>query len=231
MASDVIWREAMLTQEKKPLIISMGNVAASGGYWIAMASDTILAESTTITGSIGIYGGKFNLGGLYEKMGLDHDGVSSAENAEFFSSSRSFTEEERAKFRSMLEAGYLAFLERVAEARGMTTDEVHEVAQGRVWSGRDALEHGLVDELGGLERAIELTKEKLELEPSDKVAIVIYPEKKSVFEVLLSGLLEARSQRLGARLDPRAILERSPMLRALASGRPLAMLPYELVLR
>ena len=232
VASDVIWREAKLTREKKPVIVSMANVAASGGYWIAMASDTILAEPTTITGSIGIYAGKFNLSGLYEKIGVSRDGVSSTPNADFFSDNRSFTPEERAQFRTIVESGYQAFLERVAEARGKTTEEVHAVAQGRVWTGRSALEHGLIDELGGLERAIAIAKEKIDLEPSDRVALVIYPEKKNIFEAILSSLIQTREVlQLPARaLSPQELLRRSPLLRALASGQPLAMMPYELTL-
>jgi len=231
VASDVIWREAMLTRKEKPVVVSMANVAASGGYWIAMASDTVVAEPTTITGSIGIYGGKFNLRGLYGKIGLSHDGVSSAPNADFFSDSRSFTEEERARFRHMIETGYRAFLDRVAEARGMTTDEVHAVAQGRVWSGRSALDHGLVDELGGLSRALEIAKEKAGFGRSDRVELVVYPEKKSLFEVLISNFLGARSS--GGALDalaPGKLLERSPLLRSLATGKPLALMPYRLEL-
>ncbi len=232
VASDVIWREAQLTREKKPVIVSMANVAASGGYWIAMASDAILAEPTTITGSIGIYAGKFNLSGLYEKIGVSRDGVSSAPNADFFSDSRRFTPRERKQFRAIIESGYQAFLERVAEARGKTTAEVHAVAQGRVWTGRSALEHGLIDELGGLERAIAIAKEKIDLEPTDRVALVIYPEKKNIFEALLSGFIQTREVlELPARaLLPQELLRRSPLLRALASGQPLAMMPYELTL-
>ena len=233
IASDVIWREAHLTALKKPVVVSMGNVAASGGYWIAMASNTVVAAPTTITGSIGIYAGKFNLGGLYEKLGVGRDGVSSKPNAEFYSDSRAFTEEERARFRAMLREGYDAFLERVAEARGKSTEEVDAVARGRVWSGRMAKEVGLVDELGGLERAIELAKEQAGYGASDRFELVVYPEKKSVFEALLGNFLSARARADDAlvALDPRKLLERSPILASLARGERLAILPFELVLR
>jgi protease-4 len=234
VASDVIWREAMLTKEKKPVIVSMGDVAASGGYWVAMASHAIVAEPTTITGSIGIYAGKFNLAGLYDKLGVETDGVETSENADFFSSSRSFTPEERERLRSLLEEGYEAFLARVAEARGKTAEEVHAVAQGRVWSGRGALEHGLVDELGGLRRAFELAKERAGIDPDATVELVIYPEKRSVFEWFLSSLTPARAA--GARgalvfLRPEELVERSPFLRALASGTSLALMPYRIRVR
>ncbi len=233
VASDVIWREAKLTGDEKPMVVSMANVAASGGYWIAMASDTIVAEPTTLTGSIGIYGGKFNMSGLYEKLGFSRDGVSSAPNADFFSDNRSFTDEERARFRHMLESGYQAFLERVAEARGMTTEQVHAVAQGRVWSGQLALEHGLVDELGGLERAIELAKEKAGFEASDRFELVVYPEKKSIFEALLTSLMQSRSTtNLPLEtLRPQQLLERSPLLKSLMRGETQALMPFQIELK
>lgn len=235
VASDVIWREAKLTQEKKPVIVSMSNVAASGGYWIAMASDTIVAQRTTITGSIGIYGGKFNLSGFYDKLGLDHDGVSSAPNADFFSDTRGFSEKERARFREIIEAGYEAFLERVAEARGKSVEEVHEVAQGRVWSGEMALALGLVDELGGLERAIELAKEKAGFEASDRFELVTYPEKKSFFELLLTSFMQSRAVPPGnLALDaaqPAQLLERSPLLESLMRGNSHALMPFQIELR
>ena len=233
VASDVIWREGKLTSDEKPMVVSMANVAASGGYWIAMASDTIVAEPTTLTGSIGIYGGKFNMSGLYEKLGFSRDGVSSAPNADFFSDNRSFTDEERARFRHMIESGYQAFLERVAEGRGMTTDEVHAVAQGRVWSGQMALEHGLVDELGGLERAIALAKEKAGFDASDPFQLVVYPEKKSMFEALLTSLMQSRSSTSLPleTLRPGELLDRSPLLKSLMRGETQALMPFQIELK
>jgi protease-4 len=227
VASDVIWREATLTREKKPVVVSMADVAASGGYWIATASDAIVAEPTTVTGSIGIYAGKFNLAGLYYKIGVSTDGVESSANADFFSSSRSFTPEEREKLRRILESGYRAFLERVAEARKKTTDEVHAVAQGRVWSGRDAREIGLVDELGGLKRAIEIAKEKANLDPDAKVELRIFPEKKPFLQYLLSNFAASSGSR-PALLDPGAVLARSPLLRLAVEGSPLALMPFQI---
>ena len=227
VASDVIWREATLTREKKPVVVSMADVAASGGYWIATASDAIVAEPTTITGSIGIYAGKFNLAGLYDKIGVAIDGVESSSNADFFSSSRSFTPEEREKLRRILESGYRAFLERVAESRKKTTDEVHAVAQGRVWSGRDAKELGLVDELGGLKRALAIAKEKAGFAADAKVELRIFPEKKPLLQFLLSSLAASSEPRL-ALLDPREILARSPFLRLAVDGSPLALMPFQI---
>jgi protease-4 len=226
VASDVIWREATLTREKKPVVVSMADVAASGGYWIATASDAIVAEPTTVTGSIGIYAGKFNLAGLYDKIGVSTDGVESSSNADFFSSSRSFTDEERAKLRRILESGYRAFLERVAKSRKKTTDEVHAVAQGRVWSGRAAKELGLVDEIGGLKRALDIAKEKAGFAADAKVELRILPEKKPLFEYLLSSFANSESEL--ALLDPKEILARSPLLRLAAEGAPLALMPFQI---
>jgi protease IV len=233
VASDVIWREASLTKEKKPVIVSMGDVAASGGYWIATASSAIVAEPSTITGSIGIYAGKFNLAGLFQKIGVATDGVSSTGNADFFSGTRSFTPEERERLHQILESGYQAFLERVAQARGKTTEEVDAIAQGRVWSGRMALERGLVDELGGLDRAVALAKEKAGFGADASVELRIYPEKKKLIEVLLSNLAGgARASSVSSlrleRLDPEEILRRSPLLRLFESGSPLALMPYRI---
>ncbi len=227
VASDVIWREAALTREKKPVVVSMADVAASGGYWIATASDAIVAEPTTITGSIGIYAGKFNLAGLFDKIGVAADGVESSTNAGFFSGSRSFTPEERERLRRILESGYRAFLARVAESRKKTTDEVHAVAQGRVWSGRDAKELGLVDELGGLKRALEIAKEKAGFAADARVELRIFPRKKPLFEYLLANFA-AGSRRSLALVDPREALARSPMLRLAADGAVLALMPFQI---
>jgi protease-4 len=229
VASDVIWREATLTRAKKPVVVSMADVAASGGYWIATGSDAIVAEPTTLTGSIGIYAGKFNLAGLYDKIGVSTDGVSSSANADFFSSSRSFTAAERERLRRILESGYQAFLERVAESRKKTTEEVHRVAQGRIWSGRDAKDLGLVDELGGLKRALELAKEKAGFAPDAKAELRILPEKKPLLQYLLSNL--AVKSEPGLALDPSELLARSPILRLASEGAPLALMPFQIQIR
>jgi len=133
----------------------------------------------------------------------------------------------RARATRILESGYRAFLERVAESRKKTTDEVHAVAQGRVWSGRDAKDLGLVDELGGLRRALELAKERAGFAADAKVELRIFPEKKPLLQFLLSNLLTRAEPRL-ALLDPREILARSPVLRLAAEGAPLALMPFQI---
>ena len=133
----------------------------------------------------------------------------------------------------MTESGYQAFLERVAEGRGMTTDEVHAVAQGRVWSGQMALEHGLVDELGGLERAVALAKEKAGFDASDRFELVVYPEKKSIFAALLTSLMQRRSTTSLPleTLRPQQLLERSPLLKSLMRGETQALMPFQIELK
>lgn len=229
VASDVIWREATLTMEKKPVVVSMSDVAASGGYWVATASNAIVAEPTTLTGSIGIYAGKFNLSGLYEKIGFNKERVARGESADFWSDTRSFSEEERKRFRRILEEGYRRFLDRVAEARDKETDEVDAIGQGRVWTGAQAVELGLVDELGGLDRAIALAKEKADIPEGRDVVLDIYPRKKSYIEVLLSRMVAGAPGIFGGRiLEPRRLLEASPALRLLTESERLAIVPFEI---
>lgn len=167
LASEDIWREVHRTthpdsadeENRKPFIISMGNVAGSGGYYISCAADTIVADSACITGSIGVLGGKISLGGLFQKIGFNVDIVKEQEHADAFGIHRSLTEEEGESYQGIIDSFYEQFLRRVAEGRGMTTEEVDEVAQGRIWTGRAAQKRGLVDELGGLERALEIAEE------------------------------------------------------------------------
>jgi protease-4 len=232
VASDVIWREAFLTMEKKPVVVTMANVAASGGYWIATASNAIVAEPTTITGSIGIYAGKFNLSGLYEKIGFNKERVMMGESADFWSETRGFSEEERKRFRNVLEEGYRRFLEKVSAARSKETDEVDALGQGRVWTGAQALERGLVDEIGGLERAVAMAKERAGIPESRKVVLEVYPRKKSYFDMLLGQMVRSEPD-LGAGVgfDPKRLLAQSPVLNMLLEGRPLALMPYSIELK
>jgi protease-4 len=227
VASDVIWREAFLTMAEKPVIVSMSDVAASGGYWIATASHAIVAEPTTLTGSIGIYAGKFNLSGLYEKIGFNKERVKRGESADFWSDTRSFSDEERARFREILEEGYRHFLEKVSQSRNKEQDEVDALGQGRVWTGAQALEHGLVDELGGLDRAVALAREKANIPESKEIRLEVYPHKKSYFEVILRRMVHQTPEIFGLEtLTPERILQRSPVLRMLIEGQRLAIMPF-----
>ena len=188
IASEVMWREIMLTREKMPVIVSMGDVAASGGYYIAAPAHVIVAEPGTITGSIGVVTGKFVLGGAMEKLGIGTGSVGEGRNAEIYSPFRAFTAPERARIDEMMQATYELFLSRVVEGRKSQRDKIHAVAQGRVWTGHQALERGLVDEIGGLDRAIQIAKEKAKLDVNQIVDMVIYPQKPSLFDILANPL-------------------------------------------
>ena len=149
LASDLIHREIERIRREKPVVVSMGEVVASGGYYMAAAADAIFAEGTTLTGSIGVVGGKMNLGALYDKLGVARDGVRRGARAGLFSEARGYSPDERAAVRREMETIYDIFLDRVTKGRPLDRKSVEAVAQGRVWSGRRALELGLVDQLGG----------------------------------------------------------------------------------
>lgn len=191
VASDVIWRETTLLKGVKPLIVSMADVAGSGGYYIAMGADAIVAEPATITGSIGVISGKFNLRGFYDEwLGLHRDQIKRGENADLFSDYQGFTEAQRERIRVQIRAFYRDFIHKVAMGRRKTDEEIEKIARGRIWSGAQAKEIGLVDELGGLNRAIELARKKAGIGESESIAIEVYPKRKSLLEAL-SGQDEA----------------------------------------
>lgn len=161
VASDAIWREVVLTRKAgKPIVVSMGDLAASGGYMVSMAADAIVAQPGTLTGSIGVFGGKAVIGGLLEKVGVTSETVSEGANAGMFSATNAFSEAQWARINAWLDRVYDDFVNKVAEGRGLSVERAHELAKGRVWTGADALENGLVDELGGLEDALALARRK-----------------------------------------------------------------------
>jgi protease-4 len=223
-ASDVVWREVALTKKSKPVVVSMGDVAASGGYYVAMAGDAIVAQPGTITGSIGVFGGKLAVQGLYDKLGLSKEILTRGRNAALFSSYRPWTDEERATFRKLMTTFYEEFVTKAADGRGKTYDEIHAVAQGRVWTGQQALEVGLVDRLGGLDAAVDVAKERAKIAKDQEVALVILPERKGVFQTLL----DRQEEGVESRLLPREMRLPIGLGRALAEGTPLARLPFDL---
>jgi protease-4 len=227
-ASDVIWREVVLARKAKPVIVSMGDLAASGGYYIAMASDVIVAQPTTITGSIGVFGGKMTLRGLYDKVGLTKEILSRGQHADLFSDYRPWTDEERAKFRSLMTAFYQEFVTRAAEGRKKTYAEVDAVAQGRVWTGAEALSHGLVDRLGGLEVALGIAKERARIGKDQEVNLVVLPERKGFLETILERQ-EDSSEAMAVLPDD--IRHVARWVRAMAQGDTLARLPFDLQVR
>jgi len=228
IASEAIWRELMLTREKLPLIISMGDVAASGGYYIAAPAHVIVAEPGTLTGSIGVVTGKFVLDGTMEKLGIGTGSAADGKNAEIYSPFRPFTPSERARIEEQLHATYELFLSRVVEGRKSTRDKIDAVAQGRVWTGHQALERGLVDEIGGLERALQIAKEKAKMPITQVVDLIVYPQARGFFEVLADPLGTGSSSRLEAilpRADARAIEAAASTLRLYRRGEPLMIMP------
>ncbi len=185
-------RHAMLETEKsgKPVIVSMGGYAASGGYWIASAANKIVAEPATITGSIGVFGGKFVLAGLWNKLGVHWGSVTAGKNAMMWSQNVPFTPKQTAQFQDMLANIYRSFITRVATGRDMKPAAVEAVAQGHVWTGEQAQKRGLVDVLGGINKAVALAREMAHLKAGEKAPLVLYPRPKTPMQrviELISG--------------------------------------------
>ena len=190
LASDVIWREVMLTQREKPVVVSMGDVVASGGYYIAMAAGTIVAHPSTLTGSIGVFGGKLNMKGFYNKIGLTKEIIAHGQNATLYSDYGGFTPTERERVEKMMKTVYKDFVSKAAEGRGKTYDEIDTIAQGRVWTGQQAKALGLVDELGGLDTALSIAKAQAGFTDDDEVNLIVLPKQKPFLEELLERMVE-----------------------------------------
>ncbi len=184
-ASEQIWHAVKELKTKKPVIVSMGDYAASGGYYISCVADTIVAEPTTLTGSIGIFGMIPNVKGLTDKIGLSYDVVKTNKHADFGNIMRPFNEDEKALLQMMITEGYDTFVTRCAEGRHMTKEAIEMVAEGRVWTGETAKKLGLVDELGGIDKALDMAVAKAGIE---SYTVVSYPEKQD----FLSSLLETK---------------------------------------
>ncbi|CAI8610172.1 unnamed protein product [Vicia faba] len=189
LASDLMWREIRLLAASKPVIASMSDVAASGGYYMAMGAGAIVAESLTLTGSIGVVSGRFNLGKLYEKIGFNKELISRGKYAELHAAEqRSLRPHEAELFAKSAQNIYKQFRDKAAFSRSMTVDKMEEVAQGRVWTGKDAASHGLVDAIGGLSRAIAIAKLKANIPQDRQVTIVELSRPSPSLPEILSGL-------------------------------------------
>ena len=186
-ASDIIWRELVLARDEKPLVASMSEVAASGGYYIAAPAHAIVAQPGTVTGSIGVFAGKFATRGALEKLGVGMEGVAYGAQADLFSPVDRFSEAGRASMQAQVDDTYERFLQVVVDGREMSRDEAHAVGQGRIWTGRQALDRGLVDELGGLRRAVELARAQAGIDADREVTLVTYPAARSFFDALRVG--------------------------------------------
>ena len=186
VASDTIWREVVNARKAgKPVIVSMGDLAGSGGYFVAMAADKIVAQPGTITASIGVLGGKMLTSGLWDKVGLSWDEVHQGSNATMFTGTHDYTPAEWARFEAWLDRVYMDFTSKVADGRKLPKERVLEIAKGRIWSGQDAKNLGLVDELGGYDTALNLARKAARIADGDDVRIVVYPRPKSFLQSLL----------------------------------------------
>lgn len=188
LASDVIWREIMLTKSVKPVIASMSGVAASGGYYMAMPCDTIVAQPTTITGSIGIFGILFNMSALLEnKLGITSDVVNTGKYSDIYTISRALSDYEKSIFQQQVEEGYETFTSKAAQGRNMSIEDLKKVASGRVWSGIQAKENGLIDVLGGFNKAVFLAASAAGIE--DDYSMSFYPKLQSPIEEIISKFI------------------------------------------
>jgi protease-4 len=187
-AAEEIRRETELLAKEKPLVISMSDLAASGGYWISMSSSHVMALPQTITGSIGVVFGKFVMKGLYDKIGIDKEIVKTSKYADLFTDYRRFNQDEIAKMSGLMNDVYAFFLEIVSKNRQMKIEAVDKIARGRVWSGTSAIELNLVDKLGGLNEAIEEARKLAKIPASEKVGIKIYPREKTLMDFIFELL-------------------------------------------
>jgi protease IV len=189
VASETIWREVVRARERgKPVIVSMGDVAGSGGYYIAAPADKIVAEPGTLTGSIGILAGKVIISELLHKLGVTSDSAQRGANAAMFSEFEDFSPAGRERLTTFLDTVYRGFKDRVATGRHLSADQVEAAAKGRVWSGIEAKEKGLVDELGGYDVAIRLAKEAAKIAPGQPYQLAVFPREKSTIELIVDRL-------------------------------------------
>lgn len=243
LASDLMWHTIEYAKTKKPIVTSMGDVAASGGYYIACNSNKIVAEPSTVTGSIGVVLGRPVLGGLYNWLGVSNEYIKRGKNAEIFREDREWTPEEREVFQKNANFFYWDnFVPKVAQGRGKSVEQIHEVAQGRVWTGFQAKERGLVDEFGGLNRAVEIAKELAKL-PADKdVKRVVFPSTKPFLESLLGGDEEEATVNTKERAQQETLIKALPkdlqkvfrytaLFENLKRGETMALLPYDLEIK
>ncbi|MFQ6113868.1 MAG: signal peptide peptidase SppA, partial [bacterium] len=237
VASDEIWAEIEKVRKEKPVVVSMSDVAASGGYWISMGCDAIVAQPMTITGSIGVVSTLFDLSGTYDKLGIVWETVKKGEHADMPTDKRPLTEEEWETFEKLNRDFYDVFVRKAADGRGKTRDEIHEIAQGRVWTGERALQLGLVDSLGGLDAALAIAKRKAGLASDAPTRWVVYPQPKGLFESLLEKF-SVRVLRLFAPnsqewamiqnlpVETYSLLRQIAVMRRLRNGEIMAIAPF-----
>ena len=212
LASDLVWRATQEARKKKPLIVSMSDVAGSGGYYIAAGATRILAQPATMTGSIGVVMARPNIQGLLGRLGITSETISRGKYAQLEDLTTPLSAEQRQKLIASMDQIYQVFVSRVAAGRGMSADRVNDIGRGRVWTGMQAKENGLVDELGGFLAAIQAAKQAANITPSSEVQLVYYPKAKSLFE------------RVGQLFGADAVVELPPAWRRLLAA---ALPPYD----
>lgn len=236
VASDVMWRELMITRDEKPsrpLVTSMSDLAASGGYYISVPGQAIVAQPGTLTGSIGVFAGKIVIDGTLGKIGVSTETVKSGKNSDIYSQFSRFSPEQRAKVGQYMDGFYKNFVAKVAEGRHMTSARVDAIAQGRVWTGAQAKERGLVDALGGLDTAVSIAKQRAHIPADEEVDLVVYSPRRSFYEALTElgrsssslmswGVLMNAAQR-------QAVSTLVEPVTAFRRGEPLALMPFTFV--
>jgi protease-4 len=237
LASDIIWRAVETTNQKKPVVVSMSDVAASGGYYISASAAKIIAQPSTITGSIGVVAGKPVMRGFYDWLGISNEYVLRGKTAGMFRETEKFSDEERAKFEDWIKTTYYRdFVPKVAKGRNRDEQYIDSIAQGRVWTGQQAKDRGLVDEFGGLDKAVEVAKQLAKI-PADKgVERVILPYPTTFLQELLSGggensNAEVQQQRaVYAALpeDARRALRYMAMMDRMKNGETMLLMPFDL---
>jgi len=235
IASDDILHEAKLLSQKKPTVISMSDLAASGGYFIAMTGDPVVAYRNTETGSIGVFFGKVNLRGLYDKLGVKKELMKRGRFADIDTEYAPLNDEQRAKLRTEIEVFYKGFVQRVADGRKRKYDDVEPLAQGRVWTGAQAKQNGLVDEIGGIDRAIEMVKQKAKIGATEKITLVAYPPRRNLLQILMdrdTDLTSIESRIVDSRVEARVReLVGDLPVRVLSRGGILRLMPYSITIR
>jgi protease-4 len=232
LASELIWREIELTKKVKPVIVSMGDLAASGGYYIACNADKIFAEPNTITGSIGVFGTIPNMHKLAEDLGINAEQVATNKNSVDYSVFEPMSDEQRALIKEGIEDIYDLFTQRVADGRGMTQAAVDAIAQGRVWTGNDAIKIGLVDEIGGLDMAIQAAADVAEIEDYRIKELPIYKKDfQSILDQYTGGFIQSKETILKEELGDKHYMMLQKMKKMTQLEGPQLLLPYEIEIK
>ncbi|MDT4966316.1 MAG: protease [Acidobacteriota bacterium] len=239
-ASDIIWHAIEEAKKKKPVVVSMGDVAASGGYYIACNANRIVAEPSTYTGSIGIFAGKPVMKGFYDWLGVSSEYVTRGKTSGMFRETEKFTPEERAKLEGVIKTMYYdEFVPKVAQGRGRDREYIDSIGQGRVWTGAQAKEKGLVDEFGGLDRAVEVARELANIPATKGVHRVILPQPRGFFDSIFGGgdeasirqSLQQHATEAALPADIRSAFQYANVINQMKRGEVMALMPFELTIK